>query len=255
MTQFSDNIRYLRAQKGFSKQKLADALDIKAAAYTTYEDGRTEPSFSVLQKLARFHHISVDLLLSVDIRKVDIEKLIKLEDNRIVLPITVDKSGNNLIEIIPHKAKAGYLAGYSDPEFIESLQHISLPFLRNGKFRAFPIEGKSMPPFQDGSFIVGQYVEKLDNIKEGQTYILLTRNDGIVYKRVHRIGKKFIFHSDNPEFEPYEVRASDILEVWKFACGFTLNEFEPDNLPQDTIKNILLELKRDISHIKSAVYK
>lgn len=95
-----------------------------------------------------------------------------------------------------------------------------------------------MPPYQDDSFIVGEYVEKLDNTKNGQTYILLTKDEGIVYKRVYLDGKKFIFQSDNSEFQPYEVKPSNILEVWKFACGFTLKEFEPDNIPPEVIRTL-----------------
>jgi hypothetical protein len=60
------------------------------------------------------------------------------------LLITVSQQGRNIIEIIPLKAQAGYLSGYADPEFIESLQHIS-PFATE-KFRAFPVDGDSMPP-------------------------------------------------------------------------------------------------------------
>jgi hypothetical protein len=44
-----------------------------------------------------------------------------------------DQQGENIIEIIPHKAQAGYLSGYADPEFIESLQHITT-FLETGNF-------------------------------------------------------------------------------------------------------------------------
>jgi hypothetical protein len=44
-----------------------------------------------------------------------IEDLLKLGDNRILLPITVDQQGENIIEIVPHKAQAGYLSGYADP--------------------------------------------------------------------------------------------------------------------------------------------
>jgi hypothetical protein len=47
------------------------------------------------------------------------------------------------------------------------LQHISLPFLRNGKFRAFPVDGDSMP-HKKGSFIVGQYVERLGDVMDGK---------------------------------------------------------------------------------------
>ena len=100
-------------------------------------------------------------MLTADIRKVDVERLMQLEDNRILLPITIDNNGENVIEIIPHKARAGYLSGYSDPEFIEGLQHISLPFLKNGKFRAFPVSGDSMPPHKEGSFIIGRYIESI----------------------------------------------------------------------------------------------
>jgi hypothetical protein len=70
------------------------------------------------------------------------------------LPIKVGKTGENKIEIVPHKGKMGYLTGYNDPEYIDSLQHMSLPFLRNGKYRAFPVEGDSMPPYNDGTYII-----------------------------------------------------------------------------------------------------
>jgi len=253
MSLFSDNIRHLRMKKEVSQEIVAESLSISRDILAKYEQGKSQAPYENLIKLSRYYHVSIDLLLTVDIRKIDMDGLIQLDDNRIVLPITVDQNGGNLIEIIPQKAKAGYLSGYSDPEFIESLQHIALPFLRNGKYRAFPIEGRSMPPFQEGSFIVGEYVEHLEHIKDGQTYIMLTKNDGIVYKRVYRKGKKFLFHSDNPDFEPYEVTPSQILEAWKFACGFTLNEFEPDNIPHDTVKNLLLELKRDVSILKNKI--
>jgi len=253
MSLFSDNIRHLRMKKEVSQEIVAERLCISRDILAKYEQGKSQAPYENLIKLSRYYHVSIDLLLTVDIRKIDMDGLIRLDDNRIVLPITVDQNGGNLIEIIPQKAKAGYLSGYSDPEFIESLQHIALPFLRNGKYRAFPVEGRSMPPFQEGSFIVGEYVEHLEHIKDGQTYIMLTKNDGIVYKRVYRKGKKFLFHSDNIDFEPYEVTPSQILEAWKYACGFTTTEYEPDNIPHDTVKNLLLELKRDVSILKNKI--
>src|SRR5690606_13764433 len=108
-------------------------------------------------------------------RKIPIGDLLKLENNRVLLPITVDTLGNNMIEVVTQKAKAGYLNGYSDPEYIESLQQISLPFLGPGKHRGFPVEGDSMPPHESGSIIVGKYVEKLGDVMDGKTYILITK--------------------------------------------------------------------------------
>ena len=179
MSIFYDNLRYLRVKSNMTQQNIADALLIPRERYAKYE-GTTDPPLDCLRKISRYYHVSIDLLLSFDIRRVPYEDLIQLEDNRILLPITVDKEGENRIEIIPEKAQAGYLTGYSDPEFIEALQHISLPFLRNGKYRAFPVTGDSMPPHKEGSFVVGEYIERIGDVVDGKTYILVTKTNGIV---------------------------------------------------------------------------
>ncbi|AIL46994.1 XRE family transcriptional regulator [Elizabethkingia anophelis] len=252
MSLFSDNLRVLRDKKNLTQEKLAESLKITRERYVKYEYGTSEAPYDVLKKIANFHHISIDLLLSVDIRKIPTEDLLKLEDNRLVLPIMVDSQGENHIEIVTQKVKAGYLTGYTDPEYIEALEHISLPFLRNGKFRAFPITGDSMPPHRDGSFIVGSYVERLSDITNGKTYIVLTKDEGVAYKRLYKNGKNsFKLSSDNDFYQPYEVKAEDILEVWAFAASISLDEFEPDDISQQTIRDMLLQLKKEIVELKN----
>jgi len=247
MSLFSDNIRHLRMKKGFSQEIVAESLLISRDRLAKYESGTNQAPYETLVKISHYYHVSIDLLLTADIRKIDIEGLMKLDDNRILLPIKVDREGENVIEIIPHKARAGYLTGYSDPEFIEGLQQISLPFLQHGKFRAFPVAGDSMPPHKEGSFIIGRYVERLGDVMDGRTYILLTKNEGIVYKRLNRNGKnKLILKSDNTFYEPYEVRASDILEIWEFACSIATKEHDPDDLNPETIKDMFMTLKQEL---------
>ncbi|MBF01070.1 LexA family transcriptional regulator [Flavobacterium coralii] len=251
MSLFSDNIRFLRIQKNISQEKLATALLIARARYVKYESGTSEAPYDILKRISKFYHVSIDLLLNVDLRKIDMDGLLKLEDNRILLPITIDAGGENTIEIIPQKAKAGYLNGYSDPEFIEGLQQISLPFLKNGKFRAFPVSGDSMPPHRDGSFIIGKYVESLGEVRDGRTYILLTKNEGIVYKRLNKNGKNsLVLSSDNSFYEPYSVRASDVLEIWEYACSIATNEFEPDSLEPQSIRDMFNSLRNEIKALK-----
>ena len=251
MSLFSDNIRFLRIQKNISQEKLATALLIARARYVKYESGTSEAPYDILKRISKFYHVSIDLLLNVDLRKIDMDGLLKLEDNRILLPITIDTGGENTIEIIPQKAKAGYLNGYSDPEFIEGLQQISLPFLKNGKFRAFPVSRDSMPPHRDGSFIIGKYVESLGEVRDGRTYILLTKNEGIVYKRLNKNGKNsLVLSSDNSFYEPYSVRASDVLEIWEYACSIATNEFEPDSLEPQSIRDMFNSLRNEIKALK-----
>lgn len=247
MSLFSDNIRYLRVKKGLSQEKLAENLLITRGRYVKYEDGSSEPPYAILKRISYYFHVSIDILLSVDVQKIPIDDLLKLGDNRILLPITVDPQGENIIEIVPHKARAGYASGYADPEFIESLQHISLPFLRNGKFRAFPVEGDSMPPHKEGSFIVGQYVERLGDVMDGKTYIIVTKSEGIVYKRLNKNGKNaLMLHSDNTVYLPYVVKASEILEIWEYACSIATKEFTPDDLSTESLKDMVRELRREI---------
>lgn len=250
MSLFSDNIKYLRGKKVLTQSGVADDLKITRARLLKYEDGTSQPPIELLKKISNYYHVSIDLLVSVDLRKISLEDLLRLDDNRILLPITVDRQGENFIEIIPHKARAGYASGYADPEFIENLQQISLPFLRNGKFRAFPVEGDSMPPHKEGSFIVGKYVEKLGDVMDGRTYILLTKNDGIVYKRLNKNGKNLTLQSDNKVYKPYEVKASEILEIWEYACSIATKEFLPDDLGTENVKDMFRELRKEVLGIK-----
>lgn len=252
MSLFSDNIRHLRIKKDVSQEIVAESLSVSRDSLAKYEQGRSQPPFEVLVRLSHYYHVSTDLLLTVDIRKVDLEGLIRLEDNRILLPIKTDIQGENIIEIIPQKARAGYTAGYSDPEFIEGLQHISLPFLTNGKFRAFPVSGDSMPPHKEGSFIIGRYVEQLGEVRDGRTYILLTKTEGIVYKRLNRNGQnKLTLRSDNTLYDPYTIKASDVLEIWEYACSIATTEFEPDDLGPQSIRELLQGIQQDVKALKN----
>ncbi len=252
MSLFSDNIRYLRLQKNISQEKLAEELLITRARYVKYESGTSEAPYDILKRIAHYFKVSIDLLLGVDLRKIDMDGLLKLDGNRILLPIMVDRQGDNIIEIIPHKAKAGYLHGYSDPEFIEGLGHISLPYLTEGKHRTFPIDGDSMPPHKDGSFVVGRYIENLGEIRSGRTYVFLMRDDGIVYKRLSQIGKNtLVLSSDNTFYEPYTVKLSDILEIWEFAGSLTSKESEPDATDMRSIRELLVGLREEVKALRN----
>lgn len=256
MSLFSDNIRTLRVKHKISQEKLADNLCITRGRYAKYEEGRSEAPYDILKKIAHYYHISIDLLLSVDVRKIDTEDLLKLENNRLVLPIMVDREGENFIEVVTQKVKAGYLNGYADPEYIESLQQISLPFLGPGKHRGFPMEGDSMPPHEDSSIIIGRYVERLGEVLDGKTYIFITKNEGMVYKRLNKNKKNtLVLESDNTFYPSYEVKASDILEIWEYECNIGRSDKKPIISEPVSVKEMFWELKRDIFEVKESIKK
>ena len=251
MSILSENMRHLRGLQKYAQQKIADDLLITRGRYAKYEDGSSEPPIEILIRLSKYYRISIDLLVGLDLSKYSLEKMMKLPDNRTILPITVDEKGENKIEIIPEKAQMGYLQGYSDPEYIEKLQTISLPFLRNGKFRAFPASGDSMPPFKNGTFIVGKYVENVSDLKNNKTYIFITQNEGVVYKRFEKkTARNITVSSDNPLYKPYDIKLSELVEIWEYACSINTAEFETETLDMMTVKEMFLNLKKEIDLIK-----
>ncbi|QRY55925.1 XRE family transcriptional regulator [Sphingobacterium siyangense] len=244
------NITYLRMQiPKMSQQKFATQLFITRDAYAKYENAKVNPPLDVLLAISKYYHISTDLLLTVDLRKYKLEEMLNLPDNRILLPIKTDAAGENKIEIIPYKASMGYLAGYADPEYIEGLQTMSLPFLRNGKYRAFPVEGDSMPPYKDGTFIIGEYLENIADLKIGYAYLLVTRT-GLTFKRVERINLNSItVKADNDFYDSYEILFTDLWEAWKHAGSYSPLELKAETVDGE-MKLMLFKLMEDVKELK-----
>ncbi len=144
-----------------------------------------------------------------------------------MLPITVNNKGENFIEVVTQKVKAGYLNGYADLEYIESLQQITLPFLGTGKYRGFPVEGDSMPPHADGSIIVGRYVEKLGDVNDGKTYILITKNEGMVYKRLNKTKRMHLLFHQTTAF--ILLMKSRFLLSWRYGNTFAILDSQMKN--------------------------
>jgi transcriptional regulator with XRE-family HTH domain len=253
MSKIANNIRFLRQLKGLSQEQLADELKVTRSRIGGYEEGRNEPPIDLLIRLSEFFHIAIDALVRGDLKKTNLDGLMKIGKNRILFPILMDAEGNDMVELIPLKASAGYLKGYADPDYIEKLPQMKLPFLPTGKFRAFPIKGDSMPPIKEGSFVIGKFLEKMDELKPGNTYVVVTRDDGLSYKRVMGYSKKegaLELHSDNKMYAPYKVRTEDVLELWEYTCCINMNQYDDNELNLDSIMNMLRGLKVEIEQIK-----
>lgn len=224
------NLKFLRVQRGMTQKQLAEKLGLKQAAVGAYEEERATPTVSSLIEIANIFQVSLDHLINSDISQIP-ESEWKQSGKKEVLAITVDRQNRENVELVTHKAAAGYLSGYQDPEFVKDLPKISIPTLpRNRTYRAFEIKGDSMLPIYPGSIIFGEYVEDIPSIKNGKLYVLVTRADGIVFKRVFRFEdqpEKLLLVSDNREYEPYSIGVDDVLEIWA-ARGFFSQQF-PDN--------------------------
>ncbi len=250
----SNNLRYLRRKKGLTQQQFADLMDIKRSLVGAYEEDRAEPRYELLKKFAEFFELSVDDLISEKITdKWKPASKTPVSDVR-VLSISVDSDQRENIELVPVKASAGYLNGYADPEYISELPRFNLPILKQGTYRAFELNGDSMLPLQSGTIVIGEYLEKWTDVKPGETYVFISKSDGVVYKRA---GNKFKENkvlkliSDNPVYESYSVQAEDILEIWK-AKAFISTSF-PDPAPEpsiETLSSMMSQMQNSIAKLQ-----
>ncbi|PZX63507.1 XRE family transcriptional regulator [Hydrotalea sandarakina] len=207
------NLRYLRKLRGYTQEEFAQKLGIKRSLIGAYEEERAEPKLEVLEDVAQMYKLSLDELLLKDLSAAKGTSYI--EQRR---KLKMASENTALISFVPVKAAAGYLAGYADTEFLDELNTFTLPMLAPGQYRAFEIIGDSMLPTPSGSVIVGEKVENVEEVKSSNTYVVLSKQDGIVYKRIlknNRAKNKLTLVSDNPVYEPYSVSTDDILEVWK----------------------------------------
>jgi transcriptional regulator with XRE-family HTH domain len=258
MTKVSKNLKFLRAKHGFTQKQLAEKLGLKQAALGAYEEERATPPLASLLELTKIFKVNLEAFINHDLsREPDKASKAMPAKGKDVLAITVDSSNKENIELVSQKASAGYLSGYQDVEFIKDLPKISLPVLpKNKTYRAFEIQGDSMLPVLPGSIIFGEYQEDVASIKNGKPYLLVTKHDGIVFKRVFNFSDKdgkLLLVSDNRNYEPYTVEAGDVLEIWAAKAYFS-NQF-PDvgttaAATTDQLASTVLALQYELRKIK-----
>lgn len=260
MDNLNKNIKFLRRQAGLTQQAFADQLSIKRSLLGAYEEGRAKPNLSVQLNMTRQFGISLDSLVREDLERSGVEaEQVSGDGGGItagstrVLSIVVDAKDEEQIVLVSEKARAGYTLGYSDPEFVAELPRLQLPFLPAGSYRAFEISGDSMLPVQPGSIVVGEYVSDWNDLGDGQTYVLLTQSDGMVYKRIfNQVAEKgvLVLQSDNPAYPAYELPANDLMEAWE-AKLFIGKVSKKGDQRIDGMMDILAKLQQEVREIKS----
>lgn len=254
MVMINKNLRFLRLQKGWTQKELAEKLSLKQPVIGSYEEERATPPLSCLVQISDLFKISIDTLSRKDLSKLPEKswREIAAEAKQSVLAITVNSEDRENIELVSQKAAAGYLNGYQDPEYIKDLPKLSLPVLpRHATYRAFEIKGDSMLPIQSGAIVFGEYVEKLPEVKNGKLYILVTENDGIVFKRVFMSDDKLLLVSDNREYDPYSIDAADIKEIWAVKAFFSTKfpDMDTTSFSADQLAASVLELQAQIKQL------
>ena len=258
MVVIANNIKILRKKAGLTQGALAEKMGIKRSLIGAYEEGRAEPRINNLMKLSEVFNLPIDTLVQQDLAQPEQHALNRASGTQLrVLSVTVNEDDQDQVQWVPQKAAAGYLNGYADPEYIQELPRFKLPNLpRGGTFRAFEVMGDSLLPSQSGTIIIGKYVDDWRDIKSGNTYILLTDKEGIVYKRVFNYveeSKKLFLVSDNRSYAPSEVHIDQVLEVWAAKAFISVTFPDPTADPQlslEQLTGMVMELQQEVTRLK-----
>ncbi len=260
---FSNNLKLLRKRRNRSQADLSDVLEVKRTSLSGYELGTSFPSYETLIRISDFFKISIDKLLRVDLGSISELQLSELEKGYDidltgkglrVLATTVNSENQENIELVSVSAKAGYKNGYSDPDFIKVLPTFQMPFLsKERKYRTFQISGDSMPPVSDGAFVTAEYLPNWTLLIDGYPYIVLTKDDGIVFKNVYNQidqNRTLLLVSTNSEYEPYEVSVTEVMEIWKFVNYIDSSPPE-GNISKSSLREAVMKLQNDMDSMKN----
>ena len=242
------NLKYLRKLRGWTQEEFAQKLRIKRSLVGAYEEERADPRIDVLEIVCDMFKLTLDDILRKDLSDSKSNYLAKRRAMKLTL-------GRSDIPFVPVKAAAGYLAGYSDPEFVDELNTFTLPMLSGGDYRAFEIIGDSMLPLPSGSVIVGEKVDNMDDVKNNSACIVISRNEGIVFKRIQkniRTKSKITLVSDNPVFHPYTLNTEDILEMWQSQVVISKVENQ-QKWDMNQLTNLVSDLQEQVMSLKKKI--
>lgn len=249
MSIFSNNLRFLRIQKGLNLDEF-EFLGIKKGTMSNYELGKTEPKFDVLLELSKFFGISVDSFLTTplegnntktnsinlngnlngnpngNLNSPFLQESGKTKSTNIVsLPIPVEPDEELVsVPLVDISVAAG--TGFNNPTYMEEIDCIRFPqsmIKGNYTYLCVRIKGESMvPTLQDGGYLVVRLLDRSEweNIRDGHVYVV-SDNEGKAYvKRIKNRLKEYgiiICNSDNPDpmgYPSFNLQENELNSIW-----------------------------------------
>lgn len=218
MSIFSENLSTMRLWLKLTQQGLADKVGSKKGNITQYELGNNLPKKDVLVNLAKLAGVTVDDFLNKPWSPPD-DGLQEAKPSDLTWM---------WVPLVSPEAQAGYMTGYSDPEYIAQLP--TVPFIIDkmprGKYVAFKVKGDSMnngtlESYASGDIVMGREIKKdLWRYKlhiNDWDFIVVHQNNGVILKKIieHDVeGGTIKLHSLNEEFNDFEVSLTEVDQLF-----------------------------------------
>lgn len=242
----AQNLKFLRKKFKHSQADAAENVGIPRTTLGDYERGHTEPNMDLLIRISKNYQVQIDNLLTKNLQNLAFDEV--NSENIRILTVTVDHDHKGNIELVKSKAAAGYVGSFQDPEFVSDLPKILIPNLQ-GLFRAFEIEGDSMLPMESGSIVICKYVEKLNDIKNNNPYIVVSTKDGLVYKRLqlNSDSNTLLCKSDNTQYPSFQLPYEGVKEIWEYHAHIAFRD--PKTIHDSLMEDKLGDMQNKVNEL------
>ncbi len=179
--------------------------------------------------------ITADVIVSISKEFIDLDttwlltgegKMIKEEKREEA--IFIENPNIIMVPLVSQYAYAGYLCGYSDPEYMESLPKVPVMVDKEGKgnYMMFEVRGDSMEENSRDGIYEGDRLYCREIKKDLWRYklhlkqwdfVIVHKTDGILVKRIidHNISNGNItIHSLNPFYEDRILNLNDVAQLF-----------------------------------------
>ncbi len=159
------------------------------------------------------------------------------------------RAQKNTIQIVRRFQYNDYLMKNKELSFLKTLAEFHLPTLSAGEYRAF--EAAEDFAF-DGALLIGSLVKNWYEITDSKNYVLVTKPQGIIYRRVYnqvKIKGTLLLSSDNHRFPSTEISINDVIETWEIKAFISYHLPEPS--PSfDKLSHLVGEMKFELDRLK-----
>lgn len=124
MNIFANNLKYLRTQKKLNQDSLAKKLGISRSVLSYYESGKSDPTLSILYKIAIFFNISLDSLVSDNLSNDNYNINLDFNYNNFSISNLLKNLENSKDYYLKEKERLTNIINFDIPNKIDELDEI-----------------------------------------------------------------------------------------------------------------------------------
>lgn len=186
-----ERLKKLRKNKNLTMKELGQLINVAESTISLYENGKRQPDYQTLQKLADIFNVSLDYLLERDDNAISKPKGVKIP----------------VLGTIP----AG--VPFEAIEEVLDYEEISEEMAKHGEYFALKVRGNSMlPTIKDGDIVI---IRKQEDAESGKICVVMINGYDATLKEIKKDpqGVWVLPHNADCDFKPTFFTNKEVIET------------------------------------------